>query len=44
VDQVAFVAGLDAKQREELLETAGSHHVVMRALAVLQQDAAASGV
>ena len=43
VDPVAFVAGLDAKQRQQLLETAGSHHVVMRGLAVLQRDAAASG-
>jgi len=43
VDPVAFVAGLSSKQREKLLETAASHHVVIRALAVLQQDAAALG-
>jgi hypothetical protein len=40
LDPVAFVAGLNAEQRKVLLETANSHHVVIRAFARLQQDAA----
>ncbi|HET7184489.1 MAG TPA: hypothetical protein VFI82_07370 [Terriglobales bacterium] len=40
IDPVAFVAGLNAAQRDELLQTAQSHHVVVRAFARLQQDAA----
>lgn len=43
VDPMAFVAGLDSKQRDELLETAASHHVVLRALSVLQADAEPCG-
>ena len=40
IDPVAFVAGLDERQRAELLQAAHSHHVVIRAFARLQQDAA----
>jgi hypothetical protein len=43
VDPVAFVAALDSQQRESLLETAASHHVVLRALAVLAEDAERCG-
>ncbi len=39
MDPLAFVAALDSQQREELLATAASHHVVLRALSVLQADA-----
>lgn len=38
-----FVAGLTPEQREEFLATADSHHVIIRALAVLHQDAALAG-
>ncbi len=34
-----FVAGLSREQRDEFLATADSHHVIIRALAVLHQDA-----
>ena len=40
LDPVAFVAGLNAEQRKVLFESANSHHVVIRAFARLQQDAA----
>ncbi len=43
INPVAFVAGLNAAQRAELLETAESHHVVIRAFSRLQQDAALAG-
>jgi hypothetical protein len=40
IDPVSFVAGLHDAQRAALLRTANSHHVVIRAFARLQQDAA----
>jgi Uncharacterised nucleotidyltransferase len=40
LDPVAFVAGLDERQRSGLLQAAHSHHVVVRAFSRLQQDAA----
>lgn len=40
IDPVAFVAGLKAEQRAVLLESANSHHVVVRAFTRMQQDAA----
>jgi hypothetical protein len=40
IDPVSFVAGLNDRQRAALLEIASSHHVVIRAFARLQQDAA----
>ena len=40
LDPVMFVAGLDSRQRSDLQQAAQSHHVVIRALARLQQDAA----
>ncbi len=40
IDPVAFVAGLNAEQRALLLESANSHHVVIRGISRLQQDAA----
>lgn len=43
IHPVAFVAGLNSTQRAELLETAQSHHVVIRAFSRLQQDAALAG-
>ena len=43
IHPVAFVAGLNPAQRKELLETAESHHVVIRAFSRLQQDAALAG-
>ncbi len=36
---LAFVAALQAPQRQELLETANSHHVIIRALTALEQSA-----
>jgi hypothetical protein len=38
-----FVAGLTREQRDEFLATADSHHVIIRALAVLHQEAALAG-
>ena len=40
IDPVSFVAGLNDRQRAALLDIARSHHVVIRAFARLQQDAA----
>jgi hypothetical protein len=40
---LAFVAALGTTQRQALLETAELHHVVIRALTCLQQDAALAG-
>ncbi len=40
---LAFVAALDSPQREAFLETANSHHVVIRGLTPLQQEAALAG-
>jgi len=36
---IEFVSGLSSAQRDQLLETADSHHVIIRALAVLHQQA-----
>ena len=40
---LAFVASLNAEEREKLLATADSHHVIIRAFAVLHQDALLAG-
>ena len=43
VTPLDFVAGLKRSERDQLLATADSHHVIIRALAVLHQDAALAG-